>query len=101
MAKRSRVDDACVRELAQALGLLADETRLKIVCQLARREQNVTSLCKSLSVKQPTVSHHLGLLRIGRLILNRRDGKRMIYGLNTNMLRNMTSKFSGVFRGKK
>jgi DNA-binding transcriptional ArsR family regulator len=34
---------------------------------------------KALGVKQPTVSHHLGLLRMGRLVIDTRKGKSMIY----------------------
>ena len=84
MAKKSFSQDV-VAELAQAFRLLSDETRLKIVFYLARQEQNVGSLCKILKLAQPTVSHHLGLLRMGRLIINRRNGKQVIYSLNTEM----------------
>jgi DNA-binding transcriptional ArsR family regulator len=41
--------------------------------------KNVTALCKGLRAKQPTVSHHLGLLRMGRLVIGARKGKSMIY----------------------
>jgi DNA-binding transcriptional ArsR family regulator len=34
---------------------------------------------KALRVKQPMVSHHLGLLRMGRLVVGTRKGKSMIY----------------------
>ena len=49
---------------------------------LAAGERNVTSLCDELGLPQPTVSHHLGLLRMNNLIGNRRDGKRIYYSLN-------------------
>jgi len=35
-----------------------------------------------LKLPQPTVSHHLGLLRMQNLISNRRNGKQVFYGLN-------------------
>ena len=41
--------------------------------------KNVTALCKGLGQKQPTVSHHLGLLRMGRLVVGTRKGKSMIF----------------------
>jgi ArsR family transcriptional regulator len=86
MAKKVFSEEA-VGEMAQAFRLLSDETRLKIVFYLAKEEQNVGTLCKTLDLAQPTVSHHLGLLRMGRLILNRRNGKQVIYSLNTDMLK--------------
>ena len=49
---------------------------------LAKGERNVTSLCEELKLPQPTVSHHLGLLRIERIISNRRHGKQVFYGLD-------------------
>lgn len=86
MAKKAMFASDMVGELAQAFRLLSDETRLQIVFHLAQQEQNVGSLCDILGLAQPTVSHHLGLLRMGRLIINRRNGKQVIYSLNNDML---------------
>ncbi len=68
--------------LASLFRLLSDKTRLNILLLLAQGERNVTSLCEELSLPQPTVSHHLGLLRMNNLIANRRNGKQVFYGLN-------------------
>ena len=62
--------------------LLSDKTRMNILMLLAKGERNVTSLCEELGLPQPTVSHHLGLLRMRNLITNRRNGKQVFYGLN-------------------
>lgn len=62
--------------------LLSDKTRLNILMLLANGERNVSSLCEELNLPQPTVSHHLGLLRMQNLISNRRNGKQVFYGLN-------------------
>ena len=62
--------------------LLSDKTRLNILMILAKGERNVSSLCEELSLPQPTVSHHLGLLRTKSLISNRRSGKQVFYGLD-------------------
>jgi DNA-binding transcriptional ArsR family regulator len=49
---------------------------------LSERERNVTELCSDLGMpNQPTVSHHLALLRHGRLIEPRRSGKQNFYVL--------------------
>jgi DNA-binding transcriptional ArsR family regulator len=65
--------------------LLSDKTRLNILLILARGERNVSSLCDELGLPQPTVSHHLGLLRTKNLIGNRRSGKQVFYGLNSQV----------------
>lgn len=66
----------------QLFKLLSDPTRLTILQQLAGGEVNVSTLCRRLDLPQPTVSHHLGLLRANSLIDNRRDGKQIFYRLN-------------------
>jgi ArsR family transcriptional regulator, arsenate/arsenite/antimonite-responsive transcriptional repressor len=40
-----------------------------------RGEMNVGELCARLGVPQPTARHHLGLLRMARLVHPRRQGK--------------------------
>lgn len=98
MAKRMQIDET-INELAQAFRLLSDETRLRIVFQLAKEEQNVGNMCKILGLAQPTVSHHLGLLRMGRLIINRRNGKQVIYSLNEDVFKNLAGKMAPVLPG--
>jgi DNA-binding transcriptional ArsR family regulator len=61
---------------------LTDKTRLNILILLAAGERNVGSLCQELGLPQPTVSHHLGLLRMQNLINNRRTGKQVFYSLS-------------------
>jgi len=45
----------------------------------AASPKNVTPLRKTLGLKQPTVSYHLGLLRMGRLVEGIRKGKSVVY----------------------
>lgn len=68
------------RELVQFFKLLADETRLRILLYLKERgETNVQTLCGLLEQSQPSVSHHLALLRVAGLIEMRREGKHNFY----------------------
>ena len=67
--------------LAEVFRLLSDKTRLSLLLILSRGERNVTSLCQELELPQPTVSHHLGLLRSGGLLVCRRSGKQIYYQL--------------------
>jgi DNA-binding transcriptional ArsR family regulator len=68
--------------MTELFRLLSDKTRLNILLLLREGEQNVTTLCERLGLPQPTVSHHLGLLRMSNLIDNRRAGKQVYYGLS-------------------
>jgi DNA-binding transcriptional ArsR family regulator len=71
-----------VEHLTALFKLLSDKTRLHILLLLADGERNVTNLCEALGLPQPTVSHHLGLLRSSSLIANRRHGKQIFYTLD-------------------
>lgn len=83
MQKRDAgVEVSDLEALVGLFRLLSDKTRLNILLLLAAGERNVSSLCQELSLPQPTVSHHLGLLRMRNLITNRREGKQVFYGLN-------------------
>ena len=82
MSKRSGATDQDLEQLTALFRLLSDKTRLNILLMLADGERNVTSLCEELQLPQPTVSHHLGLLRMNNVIANRRNEKQVFYTLN-------------------
>ena len=71
-----------VGDVARTLRTLSDPTRLRLLGLLQDGEQNVTALRRKLGLPQPTVSHHLALLRSAGLVANRRDGKQVFYSLN-------------------
>jgi DNA-binding transcriptional ArsR family regulator len=77
--------DQDLDQLVSLFRLLSDKTRLNILLSLARGERNVTSLCEELRLPQPTVSHHLGLLRGNNMIANRRKGKQVFYALHDSV----------------
>jgi DNA-binding transcriptional ArsR family regulator len=77
--------DQDLEQLINVFRLLSDKTRLNILFLLCEGERNVTSLCEALNLPQPTVSHHLGLLRVNNIITNRRVGKQVFYSLNGPM----------------
>ncbi len=76
------VSDQDLEQLTALFRLLSDKTRLHLLMLLTRGECNVSSLCEQLKLPQPTVSHHLGLLRMSNIIGSRRNGKQVFYGLN-------------------
>lgn len=68
-----------LNEQAEVFKMLSDETRLGILCSLAGGPKNVGTLCDTLDLPQPTVSHHLSLMRATRLVRSERQGKQMVY----------------------
>src|SRR5262245_15869524 len=71
-----------IRRVAELLKQVSDPTRLQVLMLLSDKERNVTELCSDLGTQsQPAVSHHLALLRHGRLIEPRRAGKHNFYAL--------------------
>src|SRR5436305_11243127 len=71
-----------IRRVADLLKQVSDPTRLQVLMLLSEKERNVSELCADLGTQsQPAVSHHLALLRHGRLIEPRRAGKHNFYAL--------------------
>jgi len=70
---------------AQAAAILlkqvSDPTRLLIIDLLSDGERHVGAMCQELGQTQPAVSHHLALLRHGKVVEVRRQGKNNIYAL--------------------
>ncbi|MFI5453986.1 MAG: ArsR/SmtB family transcription factor [Isosphaerales bacterium] len=61
------------QEAAKMLKLVSDPTRLQVILMLAEGERNVVDLCHELQRSQPAVSHHLALLRSGRIASRPRE----------------------------
>jgi ArsR family transcriptional regulator len=91
MAKQRRPNAATLKEWARDFSLLSDKTRLGILAELAKGPSNVGGLCKALKLKQPTISHHLGLLRMGRLVNGERQGKSVVYTADKGNLKDLAS----------
>ncbi len=70
-------------EFAKAL---ADETRQKIMGLVCCKWLSVTEIVEKLNVTQPTVSHHLAILKEARLVQAREEGKQTFYSLNQERL---------------
>ena len=89
MAKQRRPNATALKEWAQGFSLLSDRTRLGILAELSKGPRNVTAMCKALKLKQPTISHHLGLLRMGRLVNGERQGKSVVYTADKEALKEL------------
>jgi DNA-binding transcriptional ArsR family regulator len=65
---------------------MADESRLKIIGLLSAAEHSVQQLASTLELKEPTVSHHLAVLKQLELVKMRADGNFRWYRLNEPVL---------------
>jgi ArsR family transcriptional regulator len=63
---------------------IADETRQKIMNLVCCNSLSVSEIVEKLDVSQPTVSHHLAILREAGLVDIREEGKQTFYSLNQN-----------------
>jgi DNA-binding transcriptional ArsR family regulator len=61
---------------------IADETRQKIMGLICCNWLSVNEIVEKLDVSQPTVSHHLAILREAGLADVREEGKQTFYTLN-------------------
>jgi ArsR family transcriptional regulator, arsenate/arsenite/antimonite-responsive transcriptional repressor len=80
---------------------LADETRQKIMRLCCCQWLNVGEIVEKTNVTQPTVSHHLGILKQAGLVETRRSGKMIYYTLNQEVLAsgccNLAENFAPLF----
>jgi hypothetical protein len=69
---------------------MADESRLKIIGLLSSREHSVQDLAALLNLKEPTVSHHLAVLKELDLVRLRAEGNTHWYRLSHDVLRKIS-----------
>jgi len=77
---------------------LADETRQAILRMLLQDEMCVSDIVQAFGLSQPTISHHLGILKNAGLVSSRKEGKQVYYAINrenvTECCGMLTAKFS-------
>jgi hypothetical protein len=76
--------------LLQFFRALAHESRLRLLGLVAAREHSVQELAEILSLKEPTVSHHLAILREAGLVRLRQDGNTHWYAIEQKVLARMS-----------
>ncbi len=91
-----RLEPKTAKQLSQDLHALAHPVRLQILDILSRNEGKVCvcDLEEALPVKQPTISHHLRLLREAGLIDCERQGLWAYYFINRDVLRELGSRIA-------
>jgi ArsR family transcriptional regulator len=61
---------------------LADETRQRVLEMLLEGEKSVGDIVDAFPTSQPTISHHLNVLKQIGLVTSRKEGKQVFYSIN-------------------
>ena len=78
-------------ELAELFKVFGDTTRVRILTLLFDKEMCVQDVADSLEMTQSAVSHQLKILKMSKLIKNRREGKQIFYSLADDHVRTIIS----------
>lgn len=65
---------------------IADPVRREILRLLRHGEMTAGDLAEHFDMSKPSMSHHFSVLKEADLIVGRRDGQTIWYGLNTTVL---------------
>lgn len=78
---------------------LSDATRQDILELLEAHERSVNEICDAFdNITQPTISHHLQILKRCKLVKSERKGKNIYYFINKRVLRNDIEEFVMRFK---
>ncbi|WP_457568547.1 ArsR/SmtB family transcription factor [Desulfurobacterium sp.] len=71
-----------MREFAEAMKILGEPNRLRIVKMLQERPAYVCEIAKVLGISMATVSTHLSVLKRFHIVEDRREGVKILYSLS-------------------
>jgi len=80
--RESMMKKEVLQDLAELFKALGDHTRVKILNALYHSELCVCDLTAILDMNQSAVSHQLRVLRAGKIVKSRKDGKNVYYSLD-------------------
>ncbi|HOK35334.1 MAG TPA: metalloregulator ArsR/SmtB family transcription factor [Candidatus Pacearchaeota archaeon] len=76
--KQKRKEKHC----SQCFNSIGERTRMKIIQYLKEKPRKVKEICQYFSLTQPTISHHLKILKNEGIVLNQKKGRENYYFLN-------------------
>lgn len=79
--------DETLFDLAELFKVFGDSTRMKILWALDTSEMCVCDLAFLFNMTQSAISHQLRVLKLAKLVKNRRDGKIIYYALDDEHVR--------------
>lgn len=82
-------DDEVLYDLAELFKMFGDSTRIKILYALFASELCVCDIAQLLGLTQSAISHQLRILKSGKLVKFRREGKTVYYSLADDHVRSI------------
>lgn len=82
-------EDEVLYDLAELFKLFGDSTRIKILYALFEAELCVCDIAQLLGLTQSAISHQLRILKGGKLVKFRREGKTVFYSLADEHVRSI------------
>jgi DNA-binding transcriptional ArsR family regulator len=86
-----------IGEASELLAFLANPDRLAILCLLLEGERTVMQLEVALSLRQPSLSQQIGILRRAKLIEGRREARQVVYRLSDRRVEVLIGTLRGIF----
>ncbi len=85
-----KIDIQKLDEAAEVLKAIAHPLRIAIIDLLVKKGNlTVTEIYKKLDSGQPTISHHLSILKSKGLLISERQGRQISYSLKHKRLNNI------------
>ena len=78
-----------------------DETRRKILSLLKKGDMTAGQVVEQFETSQPTISHHLSVLKDAGLIKSEKVAQSIVYSINTTVFQNFMISISELFSGCK
>ncbi|MFP7474215.1 autorepressor SdpR family transcription factor [Niallia taxi] len=82
--------------MIDAYKALSDTTRRKILELLKERDMTVNEITRYFNISQPSISHHLSILKNSGLIESSKEGKYVKYSLNLTVLHELMGWFMNL-----
>ena len=76
------LNSSIVSKLSSFFKVIGDETRVKIIYALSKKEMCVGEISQILNISQSAISHQLKQLKVEGQVKARRDGKNIYYSLD-------------------
>lgn len=80
--KNNMLEERSFQRLSELFKVLGDNTRIKIIYALSKKELCVCDISEVVQMSQSAVSHQLRILKSARLVKFRREGKVVYYSLD-------------------
>ena len=78
---------------------LADPTRREILHLLRRQSLTAGEIAARFTLSKPSISHHLGQLRIADLVFTERQGTSIRYHLNLSVFEELVTVMTELLKG--